>query len=134
MRIISTPSQALLDGAPILFACIARAASLLTSLHCEITKRPPMNQIQPGAAPGISGGISRRAVFQASAAALAASQLTGPVVAQPAAAVAPMAAPAATDRPPVMVPQVNGEAHPLNIDGRTSVLNALREHIGLKGS
>ena len=30
--------------------------------------------------------------------------------------------------------QVNGQAYPLNIDGRTSLLDALREHMNLKGS
>ena len=29
--------------------------------------------------------------------------------------------------------QVNGKRYPLNIDGRTTVLDALREHCGLKG-
>ena len=30
--------------------------------------------------------------------------------------------------------QVNGNAYPLTTDGRTSLLDALREHINLKGS
>ena len=30
--------------------------------------------------------------------------------------------------------QVNGQAYPLNLDGRTSLLDALREHMNLKGS
>jgi xanthine dehydrogenase YagT iron-sulfur-binding subunit len=30
--------------------------------------------------------------------------------------------------------QVNGKRYPLNVDGRTTVLDALREHCGLKGS
>ena len=30
--------------------------------------------------------------------------------------------------------QVNGQAYPLSIDGRTSLLDALREHMNLKGS
>ena len=82
-------------------------------------------------------GIRRRAVFQASAAALASSQLAGPANAQIAPATAAMPAPAASDGPPVLMRiklQVNGKSYPLNIDARTSVLDALREHIDLKGS
>ena len=45
---------------------------------------------------------------------------------------------AADDAAPVFMQvqlqlQVNGKRYPLNIDGRTSVLDALREHCGLKG-
>lgn len=81
-------------------------------------------------------GISRRAVFQASAAALASSQLAGPATAQTTPGAAPMPLPVAADGPPIQMRiklQVKGKTYPLNIDGRTSVLDALREHIDLKG-
>ena len=44
---------------------------------------------------------------------------------------------AADDAAPVFMRvqlQVNGKRYPLNVDGRTTVLDALREHCGLKGS
>jgi xanthine dehydrogenase YagT iron-sulfur-binding subunit len=87
--------------------------------------------------PAPSGGIRRRAVFKASAAALASSQLASNAGAQSLPAVAPMAVTPAAEGPPVLVRiklQVNGRSYPLNIDARTSVLDALREHIELKGS
>src|SRR5580704_18105599 len=61
-------------------------------------------------------------------------------------AVAPLAARAATDAaagsPPAQDPslpvnltlQVNGGSKPLTLDARTTVLDALREHVGLMGS
>ena len=47
-----------------------------------------------------------------------------------------MPLPVAADGPPIQMRiklQVKGKTYPLNIDGRTSVLDALREHIDLKG-
>ncbi len=42
-----------------------------------------------------------------------------------------------TPRPPVMLPvslNVNGQIHTLQLDARTTLLDALREHLGLTGS
>jgi xanthine dehydrogenase YagT iron-sulfur-binding subunit len=80
--------------------------------------------------------MSRRTMVQLSSAVaatplagLATAQQTSPATAQQ---VAPVAEPV-----PVMVRiklEVNGQTYPLNIDARTSVLDALREHMDLKGS
>ncbi len=80
--------------------------------------------------------MSRRAMVQLSSA-VAATPLAGFASAQPAPAVAPAAAAARGEPTPVMMRiklQVNGQTYPLNIDARTSVLDALREHMDLKGS
>jgi xanthine dehydrogenase YagT iron-sulfur-binding subunit len=79
--------------------------------------------------------MSRRTMVQASSA-LVGSGFAGLSSGQQGTAVAP-AALLADDAPPVFMRvqlQVNGKRYPLNIDGRTSVLDALREHCGLKGS
>ncbi len=82
--------------------------------------------------------MSRRSVVQASAV-LASAQISTPGTAQqqalPAPPVRPAAAPArgaATHLPVVL--QVNGQAYPIRVDPRTTVLDALRETLGLKGS
>ena len=87
-----------------------------------------------------AASMSRRTMVQASSA-LVGSGFAGLSVAQqrPAAtAGAGASGPvAADDAAPVFMRvqlQVNGKRYPLNIDGRTSVLDALREHCGLKGS
>ena len=82
--------------------------------------------------------LSRRTMVQTSSA-LVGSGFAGLSVAQQRPAVAPGAGTpaAADDAAPVFMRvqlQVNGKRYPLNIDGRTSVLDALREHCGLKGS
>ncbi len=82
--------------------------------------------------------MSRRTLVQASSA-LVGSGFAGLSVAQQRTAAATSAAvpTAADDAAPVFMRvqlQVNGKRYPLNIDGRTSVLDALREHCGLKGS
>ena len=82
--------------------------------------------------------MSRRTMVQASSA-LVSSGLAGLSLAQQGGAATPGAVSAAAvdDAAPVFMRvqlQVNGKRYPLNIDGRTSVLDALREHCGLKGS
>ena len=84
--------------------------------------------------------LSRRTMVQTSSA-LVGSGFAGLSVAQQRTPATPRAAPsgaaAADDAAPVFMRvqlQVNGKRYPLNIDGRTSVLDALREHCGLKGS
>lgn len=78
-------------------------------------------------------GLSRRAMVQLSTA-MAAVPLVGCAVPSgnvPASTAIP------TEPNPVMMRmnlQVNGRAYPLTIDGRTSLLDALREHMNLKGS
>ena len=79
-------------------------------------------------------GLSRRAMMQVSTAVAAA-----PLVGCAAGGAGPVGVfPAGTNEPnPVLMRmnlQVNGQAYPLNIDGRTSLLDALREHMNLKGS
>jgi xanthine dehydrogenase YagT iron-sulfur-binding subunit len=93
--------------------------------------------------PPASAGLSRRSVMQAGSA-LVTAPLAGMAAAQtaesaarPALATSGTSAPAAAEPDPVMVKvqlRVNGKAHDLSIDSRTSVLDALRENIGLKGS
>ena len=78
--------------------------------------------------------ISRRTVVQTSMA-LATAQLAGCAATQ---SLGSAAAPPAPERTaPALLPvqlKVNGTVHALTLDSRTSVLDALREHIGLKGS
>ena len=82
--------------------------------------------------------MSRRTMVQASSALLS-TGLAGLSMAQQSVAALPagdtLMAP--DDPAPVFMRvqlQVNGKRYPLNIDGRTTVLDALREHCGLKGS
>ena len=91
-----------------------------------------MNSPQP-AENSDSWKISRRGAVQTSVA-LATVHLAGCAATLPSAAGAP---PAAEGSAPVMLPvrlQVNGASHSLVLDSRVTVLDALREHIGLKGS
>ena len=81
-----------------------------------------------------SWGLSRRAMVQVSTA-IAAVPLVG-CATDPSANIAGSVA-TANEPNPVMMRmnlQVNGQAYPLTIDGRTSLLDALREHMNLKGS
>ena len=82
--------------------------------------------------------MSRRTMVQASSA-LVGSGLAGMSMAQQSRVGTPVADAAAVgdDPAPVFMRvqlQVNGKRYPLNIDSRTSVLDALREHCDLKGS
>ena len=82
--------------------------------------------------------MSRRTMVQASSAMVSAG-FAGLSMAQQGVAPAPGAASTAAvdDAAPVFMRvqlQVNGKRYPLNIDGRTTVLDALRENCGLKGS
>jgi xanthine dehydrogenase YagT iron-sulfur-binding subunit len=96
-----------------------------------------------GTAPTENSGswpMSRRDLVQMGAA-LAATQLGGGVNAQqrvdsppPA---RPLSAPGRASDAPVLLQvqlQVNGKTHDLALDSRTTVLDALREHLHLKGS
>ena len=85
-----------------------------------------------------ASSISRRTMVQASSA-LVSSGLVGLTSAQQNIKAAPNdgTVAAADDPAPVFMRvqlQINGKRYPLNIDGRTTVLDALREHCGLKGS
>ncbi len=88
--------------------------------------------------PVTSTGISRRTMVQASSALVSTSVVGVPMAQQtPSPAMAPGAPVAANEPAPVFMRvqlQVNGKRYPLNIDGRTTVLDALREHCDLKGS
>ena len=81
--------------------------------------------------------VSRRAMVQAGAA-LASANAAGLASAQPGAgSAAPPVATAAAAQPPPTMPvtlRVNGQAHALMLDTRTTVLDALREQLGLKGT
>ena len=96
--------------------------------------------------PQVAWRVSRRSVVKASAA-TAAVQAVGLALSAPSAALltdqpaAPRSAPkgsSLTDDPaPATVPTrlvVNGREHMLALDPRTSVLDALRENLGLKGT
>ena len=81
------------------------------------------------------GHISRRGMLKASAAMasvpvvnLAGAQTPG--AAKASKSVAATAAPSRID----MTLQVNGRAYPVSVDTRTTVLDALRENLGLKGT
>ena len=91
-----------------------------------------MNSVQP-AEDHDPWKISRRGAVQTSVA-LATVHLAGCAATQPSAAGAP---PGVGSAEPVMLPvrlQVNGATHLLTLDSRVTVLDALRENIGLKGS
>lgn len=92
---------------------------------------PQQHVSEPGASPR---GLSRRAMVKVSTA-VAAVPLVGCAAAPPGGASSP--AITSGEPNPVMMRmnlQVNGEAYPLTIDGRTSLLDAVREHLNLKGS
>ena len=78
-----------------------------------------------------SGGVSRRVFLSASASTAAAvplASLATTTAAQPAAL-------KRNPREPVTVTlRVNGQVHRLSLDARTSLLDALRDHIGLTGA
>ena len=81
------------------------------------------------------GHISRRSMLKASAA-LASVPITNLAGAQSLDADTPRKSAAVTVAPDRidMILQVNGRAYPLSVDARTSVLDALRENLGLKGT
>ncbi len=81
--------------------------------------------------------ISRRGMVQASAA-LATVHMAGCANSSHQANLpAQTAVPSAVEQPPSVLPvtlHVNGQRHRLDVDTRTTVLDALRENLGLKGS
>src|SRR3954453_9265850 len=92
---------------------------------CSKRRRPPMSE-KPGSGPS---GFDRRA-FMAGAAGSALLPMT-------ARAAAPDANTSAAQDPALPVDvtlRVNGQDKRLRIDARTTVLDALREHLGLTGS
>ena len=83
--------------------------------------------------------LSRRGILAAGAATVAATAAAAPAGAQSApTARAPVAAQGAADNlTPVTMPvsfEVNGQAHQLTVDTRTTLLDALREHLRLTGT
>jgi xanthine dehydrogenase YagT iron-sulfur-binding subunit len=79
---------------------------------------------------GIASGFNRRTFMASVAGTAAAIPLTSRVRGEPAST----AAPQDTSLPVDVTLRVNGEDHALSIDARTTVLDALREHLGLTGS
>lgn len=82
-------------------------------------------------------GLSRRAMVQVSTTLVAAPMVMPMVGCAAASGGLPKSANRPSEPNPVMMRmnlQVNGNAYPLTIDGRTSLLDALREHMNLKGS
>jgi xanthine dehydrogenase YagT iron-sulfur-binding subunit len=86
-------------------------------------------------------GLSRRGFIGRAAAVSAGVALTGPLAeAVPAAAAAPAAVPVADPAPPgppapvEVALNVNGEARSLPVDPRVTLLDALRERLGLTGT
>ncbi|MCF4126323.1 aldehyde dehydrogenase iron-sulfur subunit PaoA [Methylobacterium sp. SyP6R] len=80
--------------------------------------------------------LTRRSVLESGVAAAAVLGFSGRVQAAPSPAPSTPPSPAAepaTPRMPVTL-QVNGQARPLDLDPRTTLLDALRERIGLTGS
>ena len=74
-----------------------------------------------------TGGLSRRSFLKVAATASAAASLAGSSLAEKPSAVVPPKLNAITL-------QINGAPHSLQIDTRTSLLDALREHLDLTGS
>ena len=79
---------------------------------------------------GIASGFNRRTFMASVAGTAAAIPLTSRVRGEPANTAAPQDASLLVD----VTLRVNGEDHALSIDARTTVLDALREHLGLTGS
>jgi xanthine dehydrogenase YagT iron-sulfur-binding subunit len=78
-------------------------------------------------------GLSRRGLFGGAAAVSAATALTGPLAESKPAAAAPAPAPAATGELDLAL-TVNGQARALTVDARVTLLDALRERLGLTGT
>ena len=86
---------------------------------------------------GLIAGCTRRTVLQASAAAVSSAGVGLDVAAQSLTPAAPATPPARPDPAPQMLSTqllVNGKSHTLNLDVRTTLLDALREHLQLTGS
>jgi xanthine dehydrogenase YagT iron-sulfur-binding subunit len=77
-----------------------------------------------------SGGLSRRSLLQGAAAAPAISFAAGALAANR----AEPANPQDPREPMNLLLRVNGQDHRLALDARTTLLDALREHIGLTGA
>ncbi|MEP6720659.1 MAG: aldehyde dehydrogenase iron-sulfur subunit PaoA [Variovorax sp.] len=77
--------------------------------------------------------ISRRDALIVSAATAAAVSSTAPVAAAPVAAAPAAPSPSAVPLMKVSL-NVNGQAHALELDARTTLLDALREHLHLSGT
>src|SRR5688572_2355409 len=81
----------------------------------------------------VQNGPTRRAVLEAGIA-VSAVAVAGPVTAY---AAAELAASPATQQVPVthhVEMSINGQARSLTVDTRTTLLDALREHLGLTGT
>jgi xanthine dehydrogenase YagT iron-sulfur-binding subunit len=91
-----------------------------------------MNSDDESAGRGKGQGVNRRGFLGATASTVAAPILSGVVAAPlPAAAQQPQADP----RTPTNVSlRVNGQLYRLSVDARTSLLDTLRDHIGLTGA
>ncbi|MCZ8257205.1 MAG: 2Fe-2S iron-sulfur cluster-binding protein, partial [Polaromonas sp.] len=74
--------------------------------------------------------ISRRGILIASAASAAVTTMPSDATAAPS---SPLAAPGSTPQARVTL-EVNGTAHTLALDTRTTLLDALREHLHLTGT
>jgi xanthine dehydrogenase YagT iron-sulfur-binding subunit len=81
--------------------------------------------------PAPEGGVSRRRLLTAGAAG-AALPLAGQAAAP--GAVPPQQPPAQADQPMTLDLTINGASHRLALDPRTTLLDALREHLGLTGA
>jgi xanthine dehydrogenase YagT iron-sulfur-binding subunit len=88
------------------------------------------DKIHPSTSSSNASGFDRRA-FMAAAAGTA---VAVPLTARGAGAPTSSAAPQDASLPVSVTLRVNGESKPLSLDARTTVLDALREHLGLTGS
>ena len=82
--------------------------------------------------PPTEAGVSRRGMLAAGAAASAALPFAGALAQQTRDAAAPPMARSSATMPVALT--VNGTTHRLSLDPRTTLLDALREHVGLTGS
>jgi xanthine dehydrogenase YagT iron-sulfur-binding subunit len=89
-----------------------------------------------GPAPAGSAGVNRRTLLEVGTAAAAAALVARPegALAQPTGHAAPRPAPASAVPTMPVTLRINGIEHHLTLDTRTSLLDTLREHVGLTGS
>jgi xanthine dehydrogenase YagT iron-sulfur-binding subunit len=81
--------------------------------------------------PDRTGGCNRRSFLQTTAA----STLSVTLLDRARGQTAPKADPSAEGRTPVNIKlRINGREHRLTLDGRTTLLDALRDHVGLTGT
>src|SRR5689334_21976758 len=103
---------------------------------CRIPYVSPGVPMPPAGAGHEGAPVSRRRLFASAAAVSAGAALTGPLVDEARAAAGPaVTAGSGGDAATLDVTvRVNGRVHPLSVDPRVTLLDALRERLGLTGT